>query len=364
MKAIKNNNNQFVINQLTTKYKDMYSMDHRYDQLVVGLLSVIVKNNNISLVKSLLSHIDSGNDNNKYIFDWNKLINKRHYNLNTLSLLHYCSIYGSDDLVHYLFECNDSESTQFITKIDLLETVNDCLFCDSQSIDVKLAGIIAKKDNNVINQLLANGLTLLHESIWNKNQNAFDWLLDNNSTTINVSIEVNSNSDEKSNDENDDNNVKSRQTPFIMSHTINNETFDNYFSNKLLNIFMCDMLNNVTIDSLVDFAYFGDIDLFRKQLLQLLKYKYSINPLQSKWNDLDSVLKDDHINAWIKHAESNQNETIVGFLNDLKNKAIKKKSMNLLFAMLGNDSSSDSNGTIDDNERESILKLLNIYTIS
>ena len=82
-------------------------------------------------------------------------------------------------------------------------------------------------------------------------------------------------------------------------------------------------VENIEIDSLCDFAYYGDIIKFKQQLYTLVELKYKIKT----WDQLTEIINDKNIDIWIEYAQLNASETIVGFLTSLKSKILSTKSL-------------------------------------
>ena len=91
-------------------------------------------------------------------------------------------------------------------------------------------------------------------------------------------------------------------------------------------------VENIQIESLADFAYYGDIAKFKQQLYTIINLKHKIN----NWDELEAsnILSNENINKWRKYASMRQNETIVGFLENLRTTALELKSFTLLQSVI------------------------------
>ena len=112
---------------------------------------------------------------------------------------------------------------------------------------------------------------------------------------------------------------------------------------------------NAALASLSDLAEMGDIFLFRKQMFTLLKTKYNA----SKWDDLTPIgINEESIDKWMKISRDAINDSMVGFLTNLKQRAFNTKSVTVLYSMVdvSLNKESDQNKT---KENENNTKLAN-----
>ena len=135
------------------------------------------------------------------------------------------------------------------------------------------------------------------------------------------------------------------------------ESSIDYYTTTLMR-FEKDMKNSkITINSLRDFSYLGNVNKFRQQMSKLLKIKYKIATLDDikKCN----ILTQKQISEWMKIAQDMQCETIVGFLSSLKNSGLQ--NIVVLHSMLGyngsmNNDKKENGGDEDDNNNNESKK--------
>ena len=104
-------------------------------------------------------------------------------------------------------------------------------------------------------------------------------------------------------------------------------------------------IDKISINSLTTFASYGDIFLFRQVMYNLFKIKCNVN----SWDDLidkHKLLTDEYIEEWISVAQKYGNQTIVGFLTNLKKRAFDTKSLNVLYLMLHDEEDDNDGGAV------------------
>ena len=192
-----------------------------------------------------------------------------------------------------------------------LSTLNDML--DEIQTESRVEDVTSKNASSILNQnlrLVETGNTMLHEiaSIDDIKSSAIELLL---KSQLNECMNVKN---------------KENKTPIMVGIDKNNqiviETLCSYQQN----------VENISVESLNDFAYLGNLNDFKQQLYTLIKLKYNIG----QWSQLiyNNILTNEKIAEWIGYAKQNKNETIVGFLSSLQSRAVSRKNLTILYTMI------------------------------